>query len=317
MKPEALSLNAVARSLDAPTGAPEWVQLVPPGTFTGVDGRGPYQLGDANAVIARSMPNGRKLPIDENHAIDLQGAKGASSPARGWIVALEAREDGLWGKVEWTAEGRRLIEDKDYGFLSPVFAHDTGSPRRIQRLVRAALTNDPNLVTLKALHANGAGTLEEKLKEALGLPADADEDTILAEVGKLTKSMNSADPAKFVPFEVFQSTVDELRRVSSGISLHAAEREVEDAIETGRMMPFMRDWAIDLCTANKPAFDSFVKNTGPAMRTMFDKAITPARARELEMHSRNPNAGGDDEITRTLGLSPDDVKTHGGEGKAR
>lgn len=313
----ALSLNAVTQALDAPGGAPEWVHLVPAGTFSGVDGRGPYQLGDGNAVIARSLPNGRKLPIDENHAIDLQGAKGGSSPARGWIVALDAREDGLWGKVEWTGEGRRLIEDKDYGFLSPVFMHSAGKPSQVLKVVRAALTNDPNLVALKALHASGAGTFEETLKELLGLPADASEDDIVAKVTEMLKSTNSVDPSKFVPFQVFQNTVDELRRVSSGISLHAAERQVEDAIETGRMMPFMREWAISLCTANKPAFDSFVKNTGPAMRTMFDKAITPERRRQLELNSRDPNAGGDDEITKTLGLSADDVKKYGGEGTAR
>ena len=211
MRPETLALNAVTQSIEAPNGAPEWVHLTPAGTFTGYDGRGPFSVGDANAVIARSMPDGRKLPIDENHAIDLQGAKGGSSPARGWIVALQNRDDGIWGKVEWTAEGRRLIEEKHYGFLSPVFEHDGGATRKsIMRLSRAALTNSPNLVTLTALHAAGAGTLEDKLKELLGLAADASEDDILAKIAEMKTSMNSADPAKFVPMDVFKKTLDEL-----------------------------------------------------------------------------------------------------------
>ena len=37
-----------------------------------------------------------------------------ASTARGWIVNLEARDDGLWGQVEWTAHGSALMADKAY-----------------------------------------------------------------------------------------------------------------------------------------------------------------------------------------------------------
>ena len=78
---------------------PEWVHLIPAGTFSGADGRGPYTLHNPEAVITASIAAG-KLPIDENHAIDLAAPKGGPSPARGWIVELQSRTDGLWGKVE-------------------------------------------------------------------------------------------------------------------------------------------------------------------------------------------------------------------------
>ncbi len=39
--------------------------------------------------------------------------------ARGWIVELQARDDGIWGRVEWTGAGRALIEDRAYRGISP------------------------------------------------------------------------------------------------------------------------------------------------------------------------------------------------------
>jgi len=46
----------------------EWVHLLPAGTITTMDGRGPYRVSDAAALIAQSLHQGAKLPIDENHA---------------------------------------------------------------------------------------------------------------------------------------------------------------------------------------------------------------------------------------------------------
>ncbi len=81
-------------ALDA--GVPEWVQLVPAGTFKGADGRGPYTLTNAAAVIAASMagPNAR-LPVDENHSTDIAAPKGEPSPARGWIVERHLGPRGM------------------------------------------------------------------------------------------------------------------------------------------------------------------------------------------------------------------------------
>lgn len=148
---------------------PEWIHLVPGGSFSGRDGRGPYKLRDAAAVIAASMADGR-LPVDENHATDFAAESGAPSPARGWIVQLESRDDGIWGRVEWTESGRALLADKAYRGISPVFMHDEGGA--VQKLLRAALTNTPNLPQLATLHEralHAAIDAEERKK----LPASA------------------------------------------------------------------------------------------------------------------------------------------------
>jgi len=103
-------------------GAPEWVHLLPAGAVETVDRRGPYRVTDGEKLIAASFAQSPRLPIDENHATDLAAPKGQPAPARGWITALEARADGIWGKVEWTEAGRQLVEDRAYRGLSPVIS---------------------------------------------------------------------------------------------------------------------------------------------------------------------------------------------------
>lgn len=161
-------------------GIPEWVHLVPSGTFSGQDGRGPYRLSEPAAVIAASMAAG-KLPIDENHATDLAAPRGEPAPARGWIVEMQGRADGLWGRVEWTDSGRALMADQSYRGVSPVFTHDKQG--RVTRVLRAALTNTPNLGALATLHTQQDAQMDfPRMRTLLGLPADADEAAIFAAI---------------------------------------------------------------------------------------------------------------------------------------
>ena len=160
-------------------GAPEWVHLLPAGTFTGADGRGPFRLRDPEAVIRASMASGR-LAIDENHSTDLATPRGEPSPARGWIVEMRARPDGLWGQVEWTPTGATLMTEKAYRGLSPVF--ERSKDGTITRVLRAALTNVPNL-TLTSLNTQQDTEMDLKaLRTALGLAETADEAAILAAI---------------------------------------------------------------------------------------------------------------------------------------
>jgi len=64
---------------------PEWIQLIPAGSFHGRDGRGPYVLSDPPAVIAATNALRMKagIPIDYDHAIDFGAPQGAPAPAAG------------------------------------------------------------------------------------------------------------------------------------------------------------------------------------------------------------------------------------------
>lgn len=253
---------------------PEFVHLLPAGTFTGVDGRGPFLIDDADRLIAGSMTPGRKLPIDINHAIDHLSSEGKDTPAVGWIVSLETRDDGIWGRVEWTERGRALVAGKAYGFVSPVFTHTTKEPRRVLQLLRASLCNDPNLI-LTALHTRHQKELEmnKQLREALGLAADADDNAVLdgvrtalntsttvaaglskialaaglaatADADAIVTAIN-ARKGDATTIEALESQVTALNtrltEVTTATAQKEAERVVDAAITAGKIVPALRD----------------------------------------------------------------------------
>lgn len=175
---------------------PEWVHLLPAGTGGTIrtqDARGPFTVGDAKALIANSMKlGGGRLAIDENHSIDVAAKGGSPSPARGWIVEMEERENGIWGRVDWNSTGRQLLKDRAYRGISPVTASTKG--KEVKLILRASLVNTPNMHELVMLHMETPMNWMEKLVEMLGLSAEATEEEVTAALQKaLAKTEGEAD----------------------------------------------------------------------------------------------------------------------------
>jgi len=193
----ALAASAALPALGSDGAVPEWVQLLPvaEGAVETFDGRGPYHVTDLQSVIQASMAWERGIPIDENHATDLR--PGHEAPARGWITELQARPDGLWGRVEWTAAGRALVADKAYRGISPVLMVDPKDKRTVKLIPRASLVNVPNLRGLAALNTEETSRMEgmSKIAEKLGLAADASLDQILAKIGSMAEKKDEKPDA--------------------------------------------------------------------------------------------------------------------------
>jgi phage I-like protein len=182
-------------AFEVPSGAagsapPEWVQLLPSGTFKGRDGRGPWKA-DLPAVIAATTDwlAGAEAVIDFDHAADL--GKGTPAPAAGWIKQFEARQDGLWGRVEWTDRGKESLQSREYRYLSPVFQHSKDG--QVMRVLRASLTNSPNL-TLTALNSTEIANMEVTALLALlcqlfGLATNSDAAAIGAHAQKIVDQL--------------------------------------------------------------------------------------------------------------------------------
>lgn len=181
-KPFTLALmSAIPLPASPEAGVPEWIHLLPAGRVGTRDGRGPYTVPSLQSVITAFEG---KIPIDENHSIDIAANDGFPSPARGWIVELQARDDGIWGRVEWTPSGRALMEERAYAGISPVIAHDKAL--RVHAIYRASLTNNPNLKGLTALHHQETTmSLSERLAELLGLDASTGEDALVERITAL------------------------------------------------------------------------------------------------------------------------------------
>lgn len=172
------------------TDAPEWVQLFPYGTFSGRDGRGPYTLRDqahAQDVLqaTEAYQRGADVPIDYDHQLLFAQKNGLPAIAGGWIKSFEARPDGLYGRVEWTAAASSRVAAREYRYLSPVFRHRPDGT--VTRLMAAALTNMPNLeLTALASSALFSDDIDEddmdvkQFAVALGLPETTTADQLTA-----------------------------------------------------------------------------------------------------------------------------------------
>jgi phage I-like protein len=103
--------------------APDWVHLMPAGSFKARDGRS-FSLDKPQAVLAAFREGGIDLPVDYEHANDNPEAK-LRGPVRaaGWIKELRSDAGGLWGRVEWTAAAAEMIGKKEYRFISSTFLH--------------------------------------------------------------------------------------------------------------------------------------------------------------------------------------------------
>lgn len=169
---------------DDPAVVPEWIHLLPAlqGRIETRDQRGPYLIEDAAALIAASFAEDDALLIDVNHATDVAAPRGSDAPAVGWIKAMEARADGIWGRVDWNTAGARMLREREYRGVSPVILHDTD--KRIVAITRASLVNKPNLRGLAALNAEEPQmTLLQRLAAMFGLDAQtATDDQILSAI---------------------------------------------------------------------------------------------------------------------------------------
>jgi phage I-like protein len=182
---DAVLLAAVA---DAGDAGGDWMLVMPAGSTTARDGRGPFRLSGIaameKAIAAARRRLGRiEMRVNYDHA--------TTGPAAGWVEVLEARADGIWAKVNWTEKARAAIKAGEYRYLSPCFV--PGKDGSVAELFDVALVNYPALdleaVAASADNPNSEDTMDfmSRLRAALKLDAGASEEAILAAVSSAAK----------------------------------------------------------------------------------------------------------------------------------
>jgi len=211
-----------------------YVQLMPYGEFPvqaeGQAGRRVRLVQVCDRAAAEAMvadfanrAGGAGLLVDYDHgSMDTD----KSSEAAAWGQEMAVREDGLYVRNRWTDRGLEAARGGRFLYLSPVFdaatLQDLGGGRvRPTVLLRAALTNDPNLRGIRPLanrsqspfgsvgtvpaEAGGANTsgldaakrkeqaMTEALKKLLGLAPDAADEAVLAGVQALANRAQDRD----------------------------------------------------------------------------------------------------------------------------
>lgn len=276
------TFTAVCDRLIAPDtssgDAPDWVHLFPLGAMDGRDGR-KFTLNDPQSLVATFLKNGVDLPIDYEHQSDKPSS--GPVPAAGWIKELQVRQDGLWGRVEWTATASEMICKKEYRYISPSFLHLTSG--EVVRVKGAGLVHKPNL-HLTALASEETdmtdnpqdGTaIMRKLAALLKLPETASSDDILA---AFKEALNAkSDPSKFVPIEAVAKMMRDRNTTSATMAEMVADQKVSDALRAGFITPAMKDWATALCAQDPTSFDSFIDSAGPAYGHLFKPSVFAGR----------------------------------------
>ncbi|WP_119352931.1 phage protease [Azohydromonas sediminis] len=243
---------------DVPSSPPEWVQLVPAGTFSGRDGRGPYRL-DLAAVLAAFHSAGVDLPIDYDHQTLDADAKAGPVPAAGWIKELQPRAGGLWGRVQWTQRAAELIAAREYRYLSPVFRHDKAGV--VLAIEGAGLTHYPNLDLAPVAHNQGADVNDlTPIAQALGVEGDADVAALAAHAARLRDAAaRQPDPAQWVPMSQHKAVADELAALQQRIAAEKAEASVAAAMRAGKLAPALKDWALGYASRDADGFADWVE----------------------------------------------------------
>ncbi len=228
--------NATAISPDAQG----WYQIAPYGEFPTTDGKyiqvfGPEQ---AHAIVRHfnSVPFkvtrwlfNNEVPVFIGHPDVDRKAWADERKLATKHVALEAREDGLWGQAVWNALGQDNLENGYWQYPSPVwlFPKPDGLLKRTAAklfnreisnrvfpdlLQSVGLTNFQNIPDARRVTHNAAiGTTQEneddmnpELLAALGLDESATNEQVLAKIAEMKAAAESAvaDKEKAAEMEV-------------------------------------------------------------------------------------------------------------------
>jgi phage I-like protein len=156
---------------DSPSGPPAWLRILSLGSLSTRDGRGPFLVADPDSIIQATLDQAMKLglPVDLDHSTEW-APKGSPSPAAGWITALERRSDGIYGEISWTTLGREALawgpnnEPPKWRYISPVFLYDQ-TTNEVQAILRAGLTNAPNMTGTEICSRKSPMTIAEKIEQ--------------------------------------------------------------------------------------------------------------------------------------------------------
>ncbi|MGE4334537.1 MAG: phage protease [Pigmentiphaga sp.] len=295
---------------------------MPPGVeIVGRDGRR-FENSDPAAIVAAFVANAAALPIDLEHATEHRAPKGEPAPAVGWIEEIEARDGGsIWGRVNWTDQGRELIASRAYRYLSPVLLLPKGG-RKILAIDSAGLTNKHNL-RLSALNQETPSEEEQPMKELLkrlGLDEGATEEAALNALAKLqgdlvTAKNRAETPSldKFVPRGDYDAALNRAANAEQKLAetqkaefVKAVNAEVDAAVTAGKITPATADFYKATC-ADQTGLDRF-REFVKAAPEIGGKSGLEGKTPEQTGKALNAETA---QVAKLFGLTPEDIEKYG------
>ena len=171
--------------------------------------------------------SGREILVDRDHASSKPGLDRDTS-AQGWASEFEVREgQGLFGKVKWSDLGKKLVENRVFRWLSPVFK--LGSDKKPVDMNAIALTNTPSQMLIKPV-LNQAADEESIENKEMVEGKEMDIEDIKKIVFDVLKEAGLVVDGKAVVEEVKREVAEEkLDKLEDEAEMKAAEAIVESA----------------------------------------------------------------------------------------
>ena len=277
--------------------------ILPKGNFPHLSGTQVIDSAAIGRIIGALDSDGRDIPVDYGH----ESFSSPRAEAAGWLKhdSIYEDSDGLRGKIEWTKQAMKKIQNKKFRFLSPVL---TFNPKRskgrklfIERLVSVGLTNHPNIPAMKPLLNETQQTEEkmdellEKLRTALDMPPETAGDKTLASAIKsleetlpareeLSQIKNALELESSATLDETVSHIETMRadaatdeELPSREEWQAAKDElvrleqkelsdmVYNAVTAGKLLPAQKEWALGYAKADREGFSAFLANSAPVV----------------------------------------------------
>lgn len=234
------------QAVDKATG-PAWIKLTPRGAFTSRDGRN--FIVEPEVLVERFNADKVSVPLDLDHATVKKAMFGEAAPAVAWIEELQARPDGLFGRVAWLATGLEILTARSHRYISPSLKTDEAG--RATWLHSAALVAAPGIsmpAVASALPSTSENNMLKAIAAALNLAPEASEASCLAAIGNLAKRI---DPA------VHEQTLASLAAANTeidGLKANARKEKIdallEGALKAKKITPAQRPQYEALCATD-------------------------------------------------------------------
>lgn len=176
---------------------------------------------------------------------------GGDTTAAAWVSNLRVDgERGLVGDFKFTDVGAEAVAQRRLRFLSPAFSCDEVSEKMYapKKLISVALTNKPNIPVHCVLNREGleVSNVEEttkdpnmdKIKELLGLGAEASEEDIIAAVTALQEQVATLNSEKEeAEAEAFAEENKETLNKEDAKKAYLLNKEAAKALVSGLKKP--------------------------------------------------------------------------------
>jgi len=322
---------------------PEWIHIMPFGRYEHPLGSFEITPEIAEQIVANFRTDPRDIVLDYEHQSLNAVSNGQPAPAAGWIKDLEVRDDGIWGRVDWTPEARRYIRNREYRYVSPVYVPEYRDPKTGEvigpKIISVALTNTPFIPDLKPIVNKTQNQEVEEMERLIALAekigvevtedlrndADALEAAIKAKIEELqTKNAggdagepkndegngNDSNDIQMTMTDMAKQIAalqKELIEAKRQIAMKEAAEKVDKLIADGRLLPAQRDWAIQYAMKDPQGFDQFAANL-PKMEVPPD--VKPNKLVMTPAGSENTIAM---KYAEEFGLSEEDLAKYAGD----